>query len=382
MIDLYTGAAMTNNSQKAYKLGQSMWYDNIQRRLLENGEMAGMIERGEIYGMTSNPSIFNNAIAKSSDYDDQLLPLAKKGESAESIYETLAVADIRHATDLFSPLYKSTNGGDGFVSLEVDPDLARQTEATISEAARLWKLVDRPNLMVKIPATKEGLPAIKKSIAAGLNINVTLIFSLERYKEVMEAYLSGLEQRLTEGKPLDHVTSVASFFVSRIDTKIDGWLDEIIARGGEKAKTAEGTKGKIALASAKLAYQEFKQVFGSPRFKALAEKGARLQRPLWASTSTKNPAYSDVLYVDELIGQDTVNTLPPKTLTAFNDHGKVALTLEQGLDEMMKAVSDLAGLGLSMDQATQELEDEGVAAFSKAFASLMETVETRRKETA
>ncbi len=369
-----------NNSQKAYELGQSMWYDNIQRKLLENGEMAGMIERGEIYGVTSNPSIFHNAIANSDDYDDQLLPMAARGEEALQIYEALAVADIQSAADLFSGLYRSTNGGDGYVSLEVNPDLARDTDATISEAARLWQLVDRPNLMVKIPATKEGLPAITRSIAAGINVNVTLIFSLERYGEVMDAYISGLEQRAAAGEPLEHVASVASFFVSRIDSKIDGWLDEVIAKGGENAKQAESLKGKVALASAKLAYQEFKQVFGSPRFKALAAQGANVQRPLWASTSTKNPTYPDTLYVDTLIGPDTVNTLPPKTLVAFNDHGEVALTLEDDLDVMKAAMAGLKELGLSLDKATQELEDEGVASFSKSFASLMDSVETRRKE--
>lgn len=371
-----------NNSQKAFKLGQSMWYDNIQRKLMEDGEMAGMIERGEIYGVTSNPSIFNNAIANSKDYDDQLLPLAAKGEEALAIYEALAVSDIQSATDLFSELYKSTKGGDGYVSLEVNPDLARDTDATISEAARLWKVVDRPNLMVKIPATKEGLPAITRSIADGLNINVTLIFSLERYEEVMEAYIAGLEQRAAAGEPLAHVASVASFFVSRIDSKVDGWLDEVIAKGGEDAKLAETLKGKIALASAKLAYQQYKKVFGSPRFKALAEQGAKPQRPLWASTSTKNPSYPDTLYVDTLIGPDTVNTLPPKTLVAFNDHGEVALTLEEDLAEMEAAMAGFEKLGLSLAKATQELEDEGVAAFSKAFASLMDTVEARRKEAA
>lgn len=371
-----------NNSQKAFKLGQSMWYDNIQRKLLENGEMAGMIERGEIYGVTSNPSIFNNAIAKSNDYDDQLLPLAAKGEEALAIYEALAVSDIQGAADLFSELYKSTSGGDGYVSLEVNPDLARDTDATISEAARLWKLVDRPNLMVKIPATKEGLPAITRTIAAGINVNVTLIFSLERYTEVMDAYISGLEQRVAAGEPLENIASVASFFVSRIDSKIDAWLDEVIARGGEGATPANSIKGKIALASAKMAYQQYKQVYESQRFTALAGQGARVQRPLWASTSTKNPAYPDTLYVDNLIGPDTVNTLPPKTLVAFNDHGKVALTLGEGLDEMEEAMTGFEKLGLSLVKATQELEDEGVAAFSEAFASLLDTVEGRRKEAA
>jgi transaldolase len=371
---------MTNNSQKVYHLGQSVWYDNIQRQLLKNGELARMIERGEVYGVTSNPSIFNNAIAKSTDYDPDLIPLAKVGKGAESIYESLAVDDIQAAAELFRDLYNSTDGGDGYVSLEVNPDLARDTEATCSEAKRLWKLVDRPNLMIKIPATKEGLPAIKRTLAEGINVNVTLIFSVERYLEVMDAYLSGLEERSAAGKRVEGVTSVASFFVSRIDSKIDKWLDAVIENGNADAELASALKGKIAIANAKIAYQRFKEVFGSARFGALKKKGAKLQRPLWASTSTKNPEYSDVLYVDELIGPETVNTLPPNTLIAFNDHGKVDLTLEKDLESAENAISSLEQVGLSLDQATQELEDEGVAAFSNAFASLLESVDARSKE--
>ena len=372
---------MSNNSQKAYQLGQSLWYDNIQRSLLENGEMAGMIERGEIYGVTSNPSIFNHAIAKSNDYDDDLAPLAAQGDSAAEIFETLAVQDIRAATDLFSGLYRSTKGGDGYVSLEVNPDLALDTEATCSEAQRLWDLVERPNLMIKIPGTQEGLPAIERSIAAGINVNVTLIFSIKRYQKVMEAYLSGLEKRLEQNLPIDRIASVASFFVSRIDTKVDSWLDDLIAQEGEFAGLARTLKGKVAIANAKLAYQEFKEVFNGERFKALKEKGANLQRPLWASTSTKNPAYSDTLYVDELIGPHTVNTVPPHTLVAFNEKGKVEETLEADVEAAEQVLADLEKVGLSIDQATAELEDEGVAAFSKAFADLLEAVEARRKET-
>ncbi len=371
---------MSSNSQKVYQLGQSIWYDNIQRRLLENGEMAGMIERGEIYGVTSNPSIFNNAIAKSDDYDDALIPLAKQGKSAKEIFETLAVEDIRTAADLFLDLYNRTNGGDGYVSLEVNPGLAMDTEATCDEAQRLWDLVARPNLMIKIPATKEGLPAVERSIANGLNINVTLIFSQDRYEEVMEAYISGLERRLAEGNPIDNIASVASFFVSRIDSKIDLWLNDIIAQGQSNSETAKSLLGKIAVANAKMAYQRFNKKFKSEKFTTLRAKGARLQRPLWASTSTKNPLYSDVLYIDSLIGLSTVNTIPPNTLVAFNDHGEVSESLNKELPSSERALSDLEGIGISLKQATKELEKEGVESFSKAFVSLNETIESRRKE--
>lgn len=371
---------MTSNPQKAFELGQSLWYDNIERRLLENGELQAMIERGDIYGVTSNPSIFEKAIGKSSDYDQELADLANAGLDAPAIFDTLAVRDIQAATDLFAPLYKSTKGGDGYVSIEVHPDYANDTEATTKEAARLWKLVDRPNLMVKIPGTQAGLPAIRRSIAEGININITLIFSRARYAEVIDAYLSGLEDRLDAGHPIDGIASVASFFISRIDSKIDGWLDEIAAKAGPESEKAAALKGKIAVANAKLAYQLFKESSASKRFAALSEHGARTQRPLWASTSTKNPDYLDVLYVDELIGADTVNTVPPQTLEAFKDHGLPQLAIEQNLEAARQALTDLEALGLSLDQATHELEDEGVAAFSKSMHSLLKTVEQRRAQ--
>lgn len=362
-----------NPIDKLHSFGQSIWYDNIERRLLENGELAAMIERGEIRGVTSNPSIFHNAIAKSNDYDAALVPLAKNSASKEEIYEALAVEDIQAACDLFRPLYDETNGGDGYVSLEVSPYLAHDTVGTAADAARLWNRVDRPNLMIKIPATKAGLPAITESIAAGINVNVTLIFSIERYREVMEAYLTGLEQRLAVGEPIGHIASVASFFVSRIDSNVDKRLDVI---GGERAVALQG---KIAVANAKLAYAAHKMIFAGERWERLQAAGAKAQRALWASTSTKNPAYLDTKYVDELIGPNTVNTVPPATLIAFRDHGSVALTLEADLDVAQADMDELAVLGISIDEVTQKLEDQGVKAFAEAFTALLESVESRRK---
>lgn len=371
---------MTTNPQKLYALGQSLWYDNIERRLLENGELKAMIDRGDIYGVTSNPSIFNNAIGKSQDYDGQLAELARAGHTTAEIYDALTVADIQAACDLFRALYDSTRGGDGYVSIEVHPDLAHDTEATALEAQRLWALVDRPNLMVKIPATKAGIPAIQSAIAHGININITLIFSCHRYGEVIEAYLAGLEERVANNLPIGHIASVASFFISRIDTKVDGWLDTLIATGGDTAAKAEALKGKIAVANAKLAYQLFKDEFSGERFAALAQKGARVQRPLWASTSTKNPAYPDLLYVDTLVGKDTVNTVPPQTLEGVKHHAAAQLTIEDGMDEARFQLANLEMLGLSLDKATDEVEQEGVAAFSKAIADLFATIEQRAAE--
>ena len=369
-----------NNSQRLYQLGQSIWYDNIQRGLLENGEFFSMISDGLIYGVTSNPSIFNNAISKSSDYDSDLLPMLKEGKPAIEIFETLAVKDIQDACDLFTNIYQESDGHDGFVSLEVNPTLANDTDATCEEVMRLWELVERPNLMVKIPATLAGIPAIERSIANGVNVNVTLIFSQDRYEKVMNAYLSGLEQRAKAGKPLDRIASVASFFVSRMDSKVDKQLEKIIDSGGERAKKAEVLLGKAAIANARLAYQRFNKVFGDERYKSLEEKNAHLQRPLWASTSTKNPKYSDVLYVDSLIGPNTVNTVPPQTLTALNDHGTVKHSIEDNLWEQIQVLESIEDLGISIKQVTDELEEEGVASFSQSFESLLETIETRRKE--
>lgn len=363
---------MSESIKKLTNLGQSLWYDNIQRKLLVNGELKAMIERGDIRGVTSNPTIFQNAIAKTNDYDAALIPLAWAGWDAEKIFWQLAVEDIQEACDLFAPLYEESKGGDGYVSIEVSPNLARDTEGTIQQAQELWDRVNRPNLMVKIPATKEGVPAIRASIAAGINVNVTLIFSLSRYAEVMDAYLLGLEDRVAKDLPIQQIASVASFFVSRVDSKVDPKLPE-----------DSPLRGKAAIANAKLAYEQFESIFTSPRFATLkARFRARAQRPLWASTGTKNPKYPDTLYVDELIGPDTVNTVPPATLDAFRDHGKAALTVTRDLEEVQKIFVDLKALGISMSTVTQELEEEGVKAFEDAFTSLLETIAERRKSAA
>lgn len=372
-----------NTSQQLYAAGQSIWYDNIQRGLLTNGELSGMIAREEIRGVTSNPTIFMNAMTKTKDYDAGLLPLAKAGRSAEEIFWHLAVEDIVAGADLLAPMYQQTNAGDGYISLEVSPYLAHDTKTTLSEARRLWQLVDKPNLMIKIPATKAGLPAITAAIADGINVNVTLIFSRERYAEVMEAYTKGLEQRVAAGLPVDRIASVASFFVSRVDTKIDGHLAEMIDREGKRADKATTLLGKAAIANAKLAYADYKAVFGSERFQLLKAHGARVQRPLWASTGTKNPKYSDVMYVDDLIGPDTVNTVPPQTLVALLDHGVVrAGTLEEDLAGAEKVLLDLETLGISMRVVTQELEDEGVKSFMSAYSEVIEKMDQRRQAAA
>lgn len=369
-----------NRIQELYKLGQSIWYDNIERRPLIDGELAALIQQGEIYGMTSNPTIFNKAIGLTHDYDDALKALALTGLTASGIFYRLAIEDIRTAADLFRSVYTESKKVDGYVSLEVSPYLAHDTAGTVSEAKRLWQEISRPNSMIKIPATKEGVDAIRQSIAAGININVTLIFSLPRYLEVMNAYLSGLEDRIAAGLPVDSIHSIASFFVSRMDTKVDPLLSQVEQEGGDRGQLASQLKGKSAIASTRLAYQDFLKVFRGKRFADLREKGANLQRPLWASTSTKNPAYRDVLYVEELIAPDTVDTVPPKTLEAFMDHGDVQVRIENHLDEARTISANLARCGIIMDVITQQLEDEGVKTFADSFTELINTVEERRKE--
>ena len=356
-----------NNIEKLTELGQSLWYDNIQRRLLESGELAAMIEHGDIRGVTSNPSIFHNAIAKSSDYDSALIPLAWAGWDAEQIFWQLAVEDIQQACDLFLPLYQETDGGDGYVSIEVSPYLAKETEKTAEQAKELWARVNRPNLMIKIPATLAGIPAIRQTIAAGINVNVTLIFSLARYADVMEAYLSGLEDRLASGAPIDLIASVASFFISRVDTKIDSQLPE-----------KSNLRGQAAISNARLAYEAFTKVFSGERWERLTAKGARIQRPLWAATSTKNPNYLDTVYVDTLIGPHTVNTVPPNTLDAFRDHGTVVKTIDRNMERVHALFGLLKKEGVLIDKVTQELEEEGVKAFADAFTALLDTIEERR----
>jgi transaldolase/glucose-6-phosphate isomerase len=365
--------------EKLYKIGQSLWYDNIQRRLFKNGDLKRMIDEGEIWGVTSNPSIFNNAISKSNDYDDAIKPMAWAGWKAEEIFFQLAVEDIQDAADLFLPVYQKTGGGDGYVSLEVSPYLAKDAEGTLKQAKELWARVNRPNLMIKIPATIEGLDAIRKAIAAGININVTLIFSLERYKKVIDAYLNGLEDRLAQGLPVGAIHSVASFFISRVDSKVDPLLNAI---SSGKNGQADQLLGKAAIANARLAYAIFDEKFHSPKFEKLARAGANYQRPLWASTSTKNPAYPDLIYVEPLIIPHTVNTIPPQTLDAFRDHGKAKIGFD-GTREIKTAqgvVDHLEELGISMAKVTDELEQEGVKAFADAFDALLKTIEIRSNE--
>jgi transaldolase len=361
-----------NRIQNLHNLGQSLWYDNIQRSLLTSGELAKLINAGDIRGVTSNPSIFYHAISQSHDYDAAMLPLAKTGAGDEEIFYNLAVEDICSAADLFLPLYQKTRGGDGYVSLEVSPRLANDTLATIQDARRIWSLVSRPNLMVKIPATPAGLPAIKAALAEGMNINVTLIFSLERYQQVIEAYLAGLEERTSRGQPINHVASVASFFVSRLDTKVDAALTKIAT------PQAASLAGRAAIANARLAYQLFESKFTSERFKSLQKAGAKVQRPLWASTSTKNPVYRDVIYIEELIGPNTVNTAPPKTIDAFRDHGIARLSLQKETGQSQHIIDMLEELGISLKSINQELEIEGVRAFSDAYSALIKSIADKR----
>jgi len=354
-------------------LGQAIWLDYIRRSFIKQGDLDDLVEDG-LRGVTSNPSIFEKAIAGSNDYDEALRRLSSSTRSPHDIYEALAIEDIQMAADVLRPVYDETDGDDGYVSLEVSPDLAHDTEATIEEARRLFAAVDRPNVMIKVPATAEGIPAIEKLIGEGINVNVTLMFSLDQYDAVSEAYISGLEVLDANGGDLSEVASVASFFISRVDVKADGMLDEI----GTPA--AQELKGSIGIANAKMAYQRFKATFSGERWEVLEDKGARLQRVLWASTSTKDPAYSDTLYPDNLIGPHTVNTLPPSTLNAFRDHGTVALTVETELLAERARLEKLADLGIDLDQVTDELLEEGVEKFARPFSDLMESIQEKIEE--
>jgi transaldolase len=365
-------------------LGQSVWLDYIRRDILENGELERMIRENALRGVTSNPAIFEQAIAGSDDYDEALEALAAKGASPLEAYEALAIEDIRRAADHFRPLYDESKGTDGFVSLEVSPELAHDTRATLQEARRLWKEVDRPNVMIKVPGTDEGLPAIEQLLYEGLNVNITLLFSLEGYEQVMEAYLKGLERRAAEGKPLERVASVASFFVSRVDTAVDRELEARLAKAGseEEKQRIRSLFGKAAIANAKLAYQRFLAVFGQERFARLREKGAHVQRPLWASTSTKNPEYRDVIYVEELIGPDTVNTMPLATLEAFADHGEAERSVDRRVDEAREQLRALGALGIDLDRVTHQLQVEGVEKFVVPFRDLLRCIEEKLEKVA
>lgn len=361
--------------------GQSVWLDSIQRGQIKSGELKQLIEGQGIRGETANPSIFEKAVGGSSDYDDQIRDLANQGLDANGIYERLATDDVRSACDVFRPLYDASDGADGFVSLEVSPKLAYDTQGTLEQVRRFWKIVDRPNLMIKIPGTSEGVPAIEQSLYEGININITLLFSVQAYEQVAWAYIRGLERRVAEGKSIDRVASVASFFVSRIDTLADKQLDDRIKQEQDPGRLADlkGLKGKLAIANAKIAYALFQQVFADPRFRALREKGARVQRPLWASTSTKNPEYPDVLYVDNLIGPDTVNTLPMETIIAFQDHGRVERTVDKDMDVANQQVQLFQSLGLSLDAVTTQVLKEGVEKFDQALDQLLHVIEEKRE---
>jgi transaldolase len=360
--------------------GQSVWLDDINRTWLQNGQLQRQIEEEGIRGVTSNPTIFEKAISSGTAYDDQISELIRRGLSAGEIFEAVEVEDIRHACDLFRPLYDATNGGDGFVSIEVAPQFARDTEGTIGEVRRLWGSVDRPNLMVKIPGTVEGVPAVRTALCEGINVNITLLFSIFNYERVARAYVEALEDRLSRGRSVDRIASVASFFVSRVDTLVDRTLDAAIAAedNTETKARLSALKGKVAVANAKLAYAKFQELFGGEDFARLREAGAKVQRPLWASTGTKNPAYSDVLYIENLIGPDTVNTMPTKTIEAFLDHGQVTRTVDQGVDEAREIMVTLAAHGVELDDLTAQLEDEGIVLFQKSFDALLAGVESKR----
>ncbi len=352
-----------------HDLGQSIWFDFIRRAFIQSGALQGLVDQG-VRGVTSNPSIFEKAIAGSADYDAALHPLVDAGKSVDAIYEALALADIQAAADILRPIFDQSGGADGFVSLEVSPTLAHDTANTISEARRLHAALGRPNVMIKVPATAAGLPAVTALIGDGISVNVTLIFSAAQYEAVAEAYLAGLEQLAASGGDLSRVDSVASFFVSRVDTAVDAAL----ARVGDQA-----LQGKIAVANSKAAYARFQALFSGDRWARLVAQGARVQRPLWASTGTKNPNYPDTLYVDALIGPDTVNTVPPATLDAFLDHGRVAATLEQYLDDALAQLARLAELGIDLDAIAGKLLDDGVAAFARSFETLLASVAAKRE---
>lgn len=362
--------------------GQSVWFDFICRSLIESGDLARLIEQDGVQGVTSNPSIFEAAIAKSNDYDETLRELDVPGSNAEEIYETLAIRDIQAACDALHGVYLKTKGNDGFVSLEVSPLLANDTDGTLLAARRLHGLVQRPNLMIKVPATEEGLPAIQTLIAEGIHVNVTLLFSMEMYERVTEAFICGLEQRVAKGESLTHVRSVASFFISRIDAKVDTVLREQLEKsnGPKDRALLQGLIGKAAIANARVTYARSKSIFTGERWEALADQGAVQQRLLWASTSTKDPSFCDVLYVEELVGENTVNTIPAATLDAFRDHGRPRASLEEDLDGARTVLAALPEVGVDLDGITKGLLAGGVQSFIDAYGRLIETVEQRRGE--
>ena len=371
-----------NHIQEIEQLGQSIWMDNLTRDLIVSGELQRMIDTRGLLGITSNPAIFEKAIVGNQIYDIDIEAGIKAGKSLLEIYESLIFEDIRNACDIFMPVYQRSEGLDGYISIEVPPTIARNTAETIQEARRYYQAIARPNVMIKIPGTPEGLPAIEQVIADGINVNVTLLFSVQSYVDSAWAYIRGLEKRLAAGEAIDRIASVASFFLSRIDTAIDAQLDALLKTPDltpERQAKLEGLKGKVAIANAKIAYQEYKQIIASDRWQRLAANGAKVQRLLWASTSTKNPTYSDVMYVDELVGADTVNTLPPQTIEACVDHCDVAPRVEANLDQAYGVIAQLDDLdvNISLDQVMDELLADGIEKFVQPFNSLMQALQTK-----
>ena len=366
----------TNPLKGLLAYGQSPWMDYIRRDLLTSGQLQKYIDNDGLRGMTSNPAIFEKAITGSNLYNDILTSPDAKTLDANGIFEKIAIRDVQDACDLFKPVYAESKRRDGYVSLEVSPFLGFDTQASLGEARRLWKAVDRPNVMIKIPGTPEGLPAIRQALEDGININITLLFAQSAYEKVAEAFLAALEARAAKGQDISHIASVASFFVSRIDTLIDGKIEENLKTATDAGRKAllESVRGKVAIANARLTYKKYQELFGGPRWKALAAKGAQTQRLLWASTSTKNPNYRDVIYVEELIGQDTVDTIPPATIDAFREHGKLRPSLTENVEAAATIMADLSKAGISMKEVTDKLMVDGVKLFADAFKTLLEAV--------
>lgn len=364
-----------SNLKRLQEFGQSVYMDEIRRSWLTDGTLQSLIDEDGLRGVTSNPKIFQQAIGESNDYDGAVEDLARRGAVVEQAYEELVVSDIRDACDMFRAVYDASDGRYGYVSLEVSPHLAHDTDGTLREARHLWQRLDRPNAFIKVPGTEEGLPAIRQLISEGINVNVTLLFGLGRYHDVTEAYLGGLEDRLRAGNPIERVASVASFFLSRIDVKVDPMLEKIAQQGGPSAEIARDLHGEIAVASAKQAYAIFQGVFSGDRYRALEPRGARTQRVLWASTSTKNPAYPDVKYVEPLVGPDTINTMPRETLDAYRDHGDPAERVTEDQQAYGEKLRALADVDIDIDEITRELEDEGVEKFVQPFDQLMGTLQ-------
>jgi transaldolase len=371
---------MTNPLKKLAELGQSVWYDYIRRDLYEGGELRRLIEEDGLSGMTSNPTIFQKAIAETDLYDASIRRMSGRGLSGAALFEALEVEDVRAAADVFRPVFDRTKGDDGFVSIEVNPALSHDTEGTVAEARRLWRACDRPNVMVKIPGTTEGIPAIRTALADGININITLLFSVARHREVMEAYLSALESRVSAGQPVDHIRSVASFFVSRVDTLVDKKLDALAGSGPEdRRKQAQGLRGKMAIANARLAYEAFEQTFGGERYRALAAKGAKRQRPLWASTSTKDPAYPALYYVEALVAPDSVDTMPPETYARYAKEGLPKVRIHDDLAGARETFRALTELGIDGAAVAADLEADGEKKFIASFEQVVKAVEEKTK---